>query len=192
MSTFVVIGIDLTGSDKRPSTLAMLKGNSLYIYDFRDIEEMINFIVDESPKVVAIDAPFQLPRKGAFRDCDKKMKKMGMKPLPPVWRGMRKLVARARKLIENLKFHEVIETFPMGALNLLRIKDIKSISSQLDIFNGILQSYKFKLSTKTLFKKDVLDSVICVIAALNYVRKGEIVEIRDEEGCRIIIPRLSI
>ncbi|MGQ4891742.1 MAG: DUF429 domain-containing protein [Candidatus Njordarchaeia archaeon] len=194
MPTPVVVGIDLSGSDRRPSTLAMLDSNqNLFIYNFQHLKEIIGFVIEKSPKAIAIDAPFQLPNRGAFRECDRKMKKIGVKPLPPIWDSMKKLVYRAREILEKLdKSYIIVETFPTGALNLLKMKNIKDRKTQMGVFNRIVEAYKFKLVTKVFFVKDVLDATLCAIAALNYIRGWGYIEIKDDEGCRIVIPKLFI
>ena len=184
-----VVGIDLTTMRKKPSTLAIIsEDRELIIRDIYSIKEIIEFLAHLRPLIVSIDSPFQKPVNGGFRDCDLTMKKMGMKPLPPGWRGMRELVDVATTLIESIP-SRVIECFPTGALN-LKYKRISSrvlIQSMLDL---IIEE-DLKLRSKCFFKKDMLDALICAVVAKR-VYSGEIdkvIVVKGEE-CEVYTLKL--
>ncbi len=188
------MGIDLTSSEKKPTYISIIDndGNlrTLPIRNTKIILETMNRI---NPKIIAIDSPFQHPKTGLFRPCDRIMKKMGMKPLPPGFKSMEALIKRAKYLLRELKGNKIIETFPTGALNILGIKKIKSRETQIEVFTKILDKYELKIVNKFKFTKDALDSLICAIAAMEFINKTKnYIIISDEEGCSVVIPRLLI
>ena len=69
------VGVDLAGSPRNWTGLChldeMLRCDALKVH--LD-EEIIDFIVERSPSIVAIDAPLTLPREGyakSMRECDR-------------------------------------------------------------------------------------------------------------------------
>ncbi len=163
---------------------------AIFVRDIKSISGIIELINKLNPKCIAIDSPLQLPKKGFYRDCDIQMKKMGLKPLPVTWRYMKELTITAIKLRRKLEKFKVIETFPTGALKLKGLtKSSKRKHDLILVFSYILKKENIKLGTKIVFNKDVLDSLICTIAAKHYVEKNtdKYIEIRGEE-CKLIIP----
>lgn len=132
MSEEVVVGVDLAGSEKRPTGICILKGlraETKVVY--RD-EELISEVVRVKPKVVAIDAPLSIPkgRKSIderspchLRECDRELLRRGIKFFPVTLGPMRKLTKRGirvREKLEGLGFR-VIEVYPGGAQDVLGI-----------------------------------------------------------------------
>ena len=190
MPSSVYIGIDLALMKKKPSTVSILKGKTIYVKDIQSIRGIVELINNLQPKCIAIDSPLQLPRKGAYRDCDIQMKKMGLKPLPVTWRYMKELTMTAIELKRNLEGFDVIETFPTGALELAGLTRYgKSKHDLFLVFVHMLAKESLKLGTEVIFNKDILDSLICTMAAKHYGDKNadKYVEIRGKE-CKIIIP----
>jgi len=79
MNNFLVSGIDLAGVPHRPTGLCILKGLKAKTALLYSDEEILNYIQNEKPDLVAIDAPLSLPpgrksideRSGThFRPCD--------------------------------------------------------------------------------------------------------------------------
>ncbi len=69
----VVAGIDLAGSNKRPTGLAFLKGRKILgvSYVFTD-DEIVSNLKKYRPMIIGIDAPLTLPKGRpsiGFRDC---------------------------------------------------------------------------------------------------------------------------
>jgi len=190
MTDVSYIGIDLAGSDLRETITCVLIKNTLTFFSLYTDDQIIDFVQSYKPRIIAIDAPLQLPKVGWFRECDILMKKMGLKPLPPMWKSMKKLTLRAIALKRKLKKFRIIETFPTGFLNVLRIKNIKKVDVQHRVFGFILKTIKLKILNKTLFKKDVLDALIAAIAAYYYDNKIENCLLIKDEDCLIVIPKI--
>jgi len=184
-----VIGIDLTTMKKKPSTVALINSRrELHIYDVLALNELLNFLRELNPRIISIDSPFSYPKKGGFRNCDRRLKKLGMKPLPPGWKGMRKLVEVATKLISEFP-SITIECFPTGSLN-IKYKKLTP-DTYIKTFLSILNEEKLLTRTKFIFKKDALDALICALASKHLFlhELDKLIIIRDKE-CEVFVPKI--
>jgi len=116
-----VVGIDLAGKDKNPTGFCVLTdyGSKTYLY-FKN-KEILKRIYEQQPDVVAVDAPFDFPKKGYFRPGDQELQKRGFHMLSPKFPGMIPLVERAKKLVAELrkKGFKVIEVYPRASESIL-------------------------------------------------------------------------
>jgi len=127
-----VVGIDLAGVAHRPSGVCCLKeleASTSLLYSEREI---LDFVLQAKPDLIAIDAPLTLPpgrrsideRKNShFRPCDLELRRRGIPFFPITLGPMRALTKRGMKLrkkLEKLKF-KVMETYPGGAQDLWEI-----------------------------------------------------------------------
>src|SRR5439155_1032285 len=92
---FVVLGIDLAGSPRRPTGLCLLRGLSAQTHVAFSDEDILNTVQQAQPDLVPIDAPLSLPKgrktisdRGDehFRDCDLELRRRGIRffPVKPV------------------------------------------------------------------------------------------------------------
>ena len=132
----VFCGIDLSASPRRPSGLALIEGNaakSLLVHD----DELYELVVESSPSVVAIDAPLTLPSRGAMREVDKALVRMGFRVLPPVWRGMlslaNKAISLAGRLAAAIPGVLVVETHPTSALRSSGCASVQDLLAALGV-----------------------------------------------------------
>lgn len=122
-----IVGIDLAGSPKRNTGICLLKGKTVVKYAtvYSD-SEIISFVEEAKPMLVAIDAPLNLPpgRKSIedkngehFRPCDRELLKRGIRFFPITLGPMRSLTVRGIKLKKILqrKGYTVIEIYPGAA-----------------------------------------------------------------------------
>jgi len=194
-----VVGIDLAGSENRPTGFCamteklVVKTNIVY----KDCE-IIDLIKSTMPRVAAIDAPLSLPRGRTslearepyhLRECDRELMKMRIRFFPITLGPMRKLTERGMRLkpiIEQLGV-EVIEVYPGGAQDVLRIPR-KHVSLE-----GLLRGLR-RLGIKGLRRDmsgDELDAVTCALVGYLYL-KGEYVALGDKEEGTIIMPKAEI
>jgi hypothetical protein len=130
---YSVVGVDLAGSPKRNTGICLLKGKSVVKYAtvFSD-SEIISFVEEAKPALIAIDAPLSLPpgRKSIedkngehFRLCDRELLKRGIRFFPITLGPMRSLTVRGIKLKKILqkKGYTVIEIYPGAAQDIWRI-----------------------------------------------------------------------
>ena len=101
-----VVGIDLAGSEKRPTGICILEGSQARVSVVHTDEEIFQ-AVGEDAQAVAIDAPLSLPYgrcclkddcrcagQAHFRVCDLELRKMKIKFFPITLGPMRKLTLR--------------------------------------------------------------------------------------------------
>lgn len=192
-----IIGIDLAGTENRPTGFCIMDNKmnvkTKILYKNREI---IKNILEEKPKIIAIDAPLSLPkgRKSLekksnihLRECDKELLKRKIKFFPITLGPMRKLTKRGIKLkrILNEKGFEVIEVYPGGAQDLLKIprknEDLEGLRKGLEA-----------LGIKGLLKNMTdheLDAITSAYVAKLYLEKKYIAYGNKDEGV-IIMPKV--
>ncbi|MEM1508860.1 MAG: DUF429 domain-containing protein [Thermofilaceae archaeon] len=198
MSTFKSLGVDLAGSEKRPTGLCLLddtmtaKTQVLYTDN-----SLIRFIQSASPDVVAVDAPLSIPygRKGIndaggphLRECDKTMLAMGIRFFPVTLGPMRILTIRGIRLKNVLEAYGfiVIEVYPGGAQDLL---GIPRKGMGLEKLKNGLEALGIKGLTDTQ-TGDELDAVTAAYVGLLYL-KGEATVLEGVDGA-IVMPKISL
>ncbi len=132
----MIVGLDLAGSPERPTGVAFLERRLQTCTLFQD-EEII--VACQDTKLVAIDAPLSLPKKGALRKCDRDLIRMGYRVLPPLLGGMRALTLRGIRLARLIRKSgtEVIEIHPRtSALILFGEEDRKKWLRHLEKLGG--------------------------------------------------------
>ena len=192
-----VIGIDLAGTENRPTGFCIMndKMNVRTKILYKD-REIIKNILEEKPKIIAIDAPLSLPkgRKSLeqksnihLRECDKELLRNKIKFFPITLGPMRKLTKRGIRLkkILNKKGFEVIEVYPGGAQDLLKIprksKSVEGLRKGLEML-GI------KGLSENMTDHE-LDAVTSAFVAKLYLEKKYIAYGNNDEGV-IIMPKL--
>jgi len=198
LSSPKVIGIDLAGSPKRNTGICALQGNR--IQDWKTVfsdKEIIAFVSRHRPKVVAIDAPLNLPpgrksmddRNGEhFRPCDRELLKRGIRFFPITLGPMRSLTLRGislKKKLNRRKFR-VIEMYPGAA------QDVWRIARKQDGLGKLRRGLE-KLGIKGLDKTmngDELDAVSGAIVGKLFLQdKAEI--LGNFRHGAIVIPKVS-
>ncbi|MHA1632584.1 MAG: DUF429 domain-containing protein [Candidatus Freyarchaeota archaeon] len=195
-----VVGIDLAGSEKRPTGFCVLDENlncktSILFSD----REIISSTLKAKPRIVSIDAPLSIPkgrktihdRKGPhLRECDRELLRMRIKFFPITLGPMRKLTERGIKLkrIFEKKGLKVIETFPGAAQDILKIPRKQEGLEKLR--KGLI-----KLGIKgDVFKKkvsgDELDAITCALVGKMFL-EGKFLAIGDKEEGLMILPPLK-
>jgi predicted nuclease with RNAse H fold len=123
---FVVVGVDLAGSVRRPTGLCVLRGMKAWTRVAFADEEILSTIDQAQPDLVPIDAPLSLPegrttvhdRAGAhLRECDRELQRRGIRFFPVTLGPMRMLTERGlvlRAKIEKMDYR-VVECYPGGA-----------------------------------------------------------------------------
>ena len=190
------VGIDLAGSDKRPTGFCVmnekLEVKTCVLYKDKEIIKEVKKV---KPKVIGIDAPLSLPlgRKSLeinngihFRECDKELRKLKIKFFPITLGPMRSLTKRGIKLKKKLKDFKVIEVYPGGAQDVLKIprksKGLKKLSRGLK-----------KLGIKGIRNNstgDELDAITAAYVAKLYYDNNYTALGNPKEGL-IIMPKLK-
>ncbi len=190
------VGIDLAGSDKRPTGFCVMNEKlEVKTYVLYKDKEIIKEVKKVKPKVIGIDAPLSLPlgRKSLeinngihFRECDKELRKLKIKFFPITLGPMRSLTKRGIKLKKKLKDFKVIEVYPGGAQDVLKIprksKGLKKLSRGLK-----------KLGIKGIRNNstgDELDAITAAYVAKLYYDNNYTALGNPKEGL-IIMPKLK-
>jgi uncharacterized protein YprB with RNaseH-like and TPR domain/predicted nuclease with RNAse H fold/dephospho-CoA kinase len=129
-----VVGIDLTGSETRPSGWCLLDGKDVITAQVHTDEDLISRTLAAKPNLVSIDSPLSLPKgrtsvdddnhnAGIMRYCERLLKKRGVNVYPALIPSMKRLTARGISLANSLRLHglPVIESYPGAAQDIMNI-----------------------------------------------------------------------
>lgn len=135
-SQLSVVGIDLTGSEKRPTGWCYLAGEHATTALLDTDDEIVGRTLAVRPKLVSIDSPLSLPKgfklnhKGVLvgtgdimRFCERVLKKRGVNAYPALIPSMQKLTARGIRLARTFRAHGIptIESYPGAAQDVMNI-----------------------------------------------------------------------
>ena len=112
-----VVGIDLTGSERKPSGVCALRGDYSETTMLRSDEEIVAFVHDTRPALVWINSPLSLPRGrtmvtdddparsefGIMRSCERALKRRGINVYPCLLPSMQRLTERGIHLAARLQ-----------------------------------------------------------------------------------------
>jgi predicted nuclease with RNAse H fold len=166
-----VVGVDLAGSPKRNTGICTLKKNNIISCSIVHTDhEIINYVQEEDPALIAIDAPLNLPpgrkliedKNGEhFRPCDRELLRRGIRFFPITLGPMRLLTKRGihLKRVLTRRGYAVIEVYPGAA------QDIWRTGRKQDGLSKLRHGLQ-KLGVKGLNKKMSGDELDAVTAAL--------------------------
>ncbi|MEM4332462.1 MAG: DUF429 domain-containing protein [Candidatus Micrarchaeia archaeon] len=189
-----IIGIDLAGSEKRDSGLAIMRKNVfIHVGIVHTDNEILKIIKEAKPKLVAIDAPLTLPkgRKSInqkndvhFRECDIQLRERGIRFFPITLGPMRMLTKRGIKLKKQIEKQRrrVIEVFPGASYDIWNVER-KNKGKILGLFKKM--GFKF---VKRVYTQDEIDAMCCAITGL-FALKKKATSLNGKDGC-IFIPKL--
>ena len=175
-------GLDLAGVESRPSGAALLDGDRLFLALLYTDSEICGFFREKKPRVIALDAPLGFPASGKkLRDADRALLLMGLRVLPPVWSGMKKLVLRALRLVECLYNMGVgvVETHPASALKTSGCRSLQEL----------LEAAGLKPLARKHVSRDEADAAIAAIVA-KYFSEGRASCITRIDGEICLLPKI--
>ncbi len=136
-SRSTIVGIDLTGSELKPSGFCLLNGSHATTSLVGSDESMVEQILAVRPDLVSIDSPLCLPRGrtrvedddpgrsefGIMRDSERTLKRRGINVYPCLLPSMQRLTARGIALAGRLRMLgiPVIESYPGAAQDIMGI-----------------------------------------------------------------------
>lgn len=182
----VIIGIDLAGKPENPTGWALWENKKVETNLVYTDKEILEGITHSKPVIVAIDAPFSLPKKGIFRKADREMIRRGYRVFPPKLPAMRKLTVRAMELNKLIaeEGYKTIEVHPTSTRKALNIpsKDWRKIQT-------ILKSIGLEgdLKVRTLTPHE-LDAITAALTAYLHIQ-DQTEALEDREEGYIIIPK---
>ena len=128
-----IVGIDLTGSERRATGWALLAGKDAITKSLITDSELIEETVAANPDIVSIDSPLAFPagvtdpnntgELPIYRRCELALKRMGISVFWCLLPSMKSLTCRGMKLTAELRKQglKVIESYPGAAQDLLGI-----------------------------------------------------------------------
>lgn len=134
-----IVGIDLTGSERRPTGWALMEGAHTTTRCIRTDDELISQTIAAKADLVSIDSPLSLPeRHGTFgapiyRKCELGLKRMGISVFWCLLPSMEMLTRRGMRLARQLRECgvRVIESYPGAAQDMLGIPRKKASLHEL-------------------------------------------------------------
>jgi predicted nuclease with RNAse H fold len=181
-----IIGIDLAGKLENPTGLALLLDNSVKTELVHTDEEILEAITRNCPVLVAVDAPFTLPKTGLLRKADKAMIRRGYRVFPPALPSMKTLTLRAIKLNKLMakSGYKTIEVHPTSTRKALNMpsKDLRAIQ---EILKRI--GLKGDIDNRSLTVHEI-DAVTAALTAYLHI-KNKTESIGDTEEGYIIVPK---
>ncbi len=189
---FVVLGIDLAGSPRRPTGMCLLRGLRAQTHVAFSDEDILDAIQQAQPDLVPIDAPLSLPKGRKtihdsagehFRDCDLELRRRGIRFFPITLGPMRMLTERGLALRAKIRAmgYRAIECYPGAA------QDVWGIPRQHRDRKELRAGLK-KLGVRGLTKAVTSDELDAATAALvgQWVLSGRGEMLGGEDG--ICIP----
>jgi predicted nuclease with RNAse H fold/dephospho-CoA kinase len=136
-SEAVIVGIDLTGSEARPSGWCVLRGDEAETCTVSSDDEMFSRVIAARPALVSIDSPLSIPfgrvrvedddpgreQFGIMRRCERELKRRGINVYPCLLPSMQGLTRRGMRLAERFRSAglPVIESYPGAAQDIMGI-----------------------------------------------------------------------
>jgi len=122
----LVLGLDLAGSPRRPTGACRLAEGLARTRLLHEDDEILGFVLEERPVLVAIDAPLKLPpgrltihdrNDSHYRVCDMELRRRKIPFFPITLGPMRSLTERGMLLALKIEQHGIraIEIYPGGA-----------------------------------------------------------------------------
>lgn len=199
-----IVGIDLTGSELKPSGWAVFENGLMETKRLRTDKELIDYTIRKNPIVISIDAPLTLPlgrisvfdsdpgRKqfGITRLCERLLLKRGIRSYPPLIKSMQKLTLRGITLASQFKQlgYNVIETFPGGCQDILGLtrkqKGLPELLNGLGVL-GVNGEFHEKKITH-----DEADAITAALAGIFYIHDQYESFGNPDEGL-IILPKIK-
>lgn len=201
---FRVVGIDLTGSEKRPSGWCLLTDDGSSTQRLHGDLDLVRETVCARPHVVSIDSPLSLPygrtrpadddpardEFGITRECERILRGRGIHVYPALILNMQGLTARGIRLAARFRRIgiPVIESYPGAAQDILGIprkkKGVEHLTRALLDFGvrGPIRSVKLS--------HDELDAITAALVGL-FFWTGRFEAMGSHREGFLIVPDLS-
>jgi uncharacterized protein YprB with RNaseH-like and TPR domain/predicted nuclease with RNAse H fold len=189
-----IIGIDLTGSEKRATGWALMDGASATTRSIRTDEELIRETLAAKPDLVSIDSPLSLPEGyGApgvpiYRKCELALKRMGISVFWCLLPSMAMLTRRGIRLATSLREAgcKVIESYPGAAQDILGIPRKKASLDELK--RGLFRAGITGDFVTAHITHDEVDAITSALVGLFYLA-DEYIALGTAAEDYLIVPR---
>ncbi|MBK8909608.1 MAG: DUF429 domain-containing protein [Rhodospirillales bacterium] len=198
-----VVGIDLTGSERRPTGWCLMRGAEAETCLLSTDDEIIEASVDAHPDVVSIDSPLSIPRGrtrvsdddpsrqsgGIMRDCERELKRRGINVYPCLIPSMQGLTQRGMRLAHHLRERgiPVIESYPGAAQDIMGIPRKRA---GLEYLKGGLADFGVRGAFVTSkVNHDELDAITAALVGF-FFWSGRFEPLGNEDEDYLIVPDL--
>jgi uncharacterized protein YprB with RNaseH-like and TPR domain/predicted nuclease with RNAse H fold len=195
-----IVGIDLTGSEKRATGWALLDGSRAVTKAIHTDRDLIAETLIVCPDIVSIDSPLSLPEgvtdpnntgnAPIYRRCELALKRMGISVFWCLLPTMKSLTTRGIRLASELRAGglKVIESYPGAAQDLLGIprkgaslEELKQGMGRIGITGNYL---------KDVVCHDEVDAITSALVGLFYLA-DEYIALGTSKEDYLIVPRSS-
>lgn len=198
-----VVGIDLTGSERRPTGWCLMRGADAETSLLSTDDDIIEATVAARPDVVSIDSPLSIPRGrsrvsdddplratgGIMRQCERELKRRGVNVYPCLIPSMQALTARGMRLAHALRSRgiAVIESYPGAAQDIMGIPRKRA---GLDYLKGGLIAFGVRGAFATSkVSHDELDAITAALVGF-FFWSGRFEPLGNDDEDYLIIPDL--
>ena len=194
------LGIDLSGSEKNPTGVCILKGQEAHLDTLYSDEDLLSLIKEVRPTIVSIDSPLSLPkgrccakdtcecrRFGIMRECERTLKKRGINVYPCLIPSMQGLTTRGMELAKKaseLGFN-VIESYPGAAQDIMGLprKRVDLAGLETDLMNMGIEP----ISSRTIISHHEIDALTSALVGYFYL-VGQYEALGNDDERYLIIP----
>lgn len=195
-----IVGIDLTGSERRATGWALLHGSRVETKSIIMDADLVRETVSARPDIVSIDSPLSVPEgwdrtqkqlaKNApiYRKCELALKRMGVSVFWCLLPSMRSLTMRGMRLADELRKRglKVIESYPGAAQDILGIP--RKGSSLEELKRGLARAGITGAYLSGRVTHDEVDAITSALVGLFYLANDSIALGNATEDY-LIVPR---
>ncbi|MGB7994436.1 DUF429 domain-containing protein, partial [Methanoregula sp.] len=197
------VGIDLTGSERRASGMCVLRGWNASLSLAHTDEELIRIVETADASLVSIDSSLGLPagrccvedscecrKYGIMRDCERILRKRGIRVYPTLIKSMQQLTVRGIRLAKVFREqgYEVIESYPGGTQDLMNIPRKKTEPALLK--SGLSAMGFILYSDRDSINHDEIDALTSALVGYFYL-SGWYEAVGNAREGFLILPDLS-
>ena len=198
-----IVGIDLSGSEARPSGWALAQGDLVVSGALGATDDILRHTIDCKPDLVSIDSPLTIPegrdctsdecacRKfGISRACERELRKRGISVYWCLVPSMQALTRRGIEIASKLRDAgiNVIESYPGAAQDIMRIP--RKRASQAQLKAGLAAFGLRGIRALELITHDELDAITSAVVGAFYLANMHEALGSDSEGY-LIVPSLT-
>jgi uncharacterized protein YprB with RNaseH-like and TPR domain/predicted nuclease with RNAse H fold len=195
-----IVGIDLTGSERRATGWALLNGPESQTKCLSSDDDLIRETLAAKPDIVSIDSPLSVPDgwdasqhqfvpgSPIYRKCELALKRMGISVFWCLLPSMQSLTRRGMELASALRQHglSVIESYPGAAQDILGIP--RKGASLEELKWGLYRAGISGPFLKDRVTHDEVDAITSALVGLFYLAKDYIALGTPSEDY-LIVPR---
>jgi uncharacterized protein YprB with RNaseH-like and TPR domain/predicted nuclease with RNAse H fold len=195
-----IVGIDLTGSERRATGWALLDGTKAETRAILTDNELVSATLAARPDLVSIDSPLSVPEGWSedqaqivsgspiYRKCELALKRMGISVFWCLLPTMKALTMRGMRLASAFREHgmHVIESYPGAAQDILGIPRKGSSLTELKL--GLKRAGIAGAYLKGRVTHDEVDAITSALVGLFYLA-DDYIALGTREEAYLIVPR---